>query len=761
MTDTTYTKVADCDANLAKYNCVAPECKCYEASAKSTCDTACSNAPPKACTYAGVSYAHGKTRCEGTMIRICSNGAWFNKTDCNTTGQVCSAGVCVNGTPKTFYSYCLKSATDAIEVTTDKTDRSSCETALQASDDYKKGNTDGICFEAGSVDCYWQVAKKSYCENNQCNITSEVHFSGATCARKVLQTTGKTITCYNTTDCDGNTCGAGSCVINGTTYTDGQYFCDGNNVKLCSHGQVIQSRICDSSTVCKSGNCEEIPTTDCKYNNVAYSNNQYFCDGNTVRQCRNKITYHIEGCTSVQTCVAGACKTTAKQCTDGVDWSLKNAEAIGCKDSNTKAVCDGTTGLWKNVTACGTGFRCTSGTCIAIPTTDCKYNGYTYTNGQKFCSGSMVLVCNNTVVSTYQTCTSTQTCLAGSCVNNTKQCTDGVDGIKKNAGVIGCKDSNTKAVCDGNTGLWGNVTACGTGYRCSSGTCVALPTTDCSYGGYIYATGQRFCGVNNNVLVCNNTVITAIAICGSNETCRGGICEENPSTDCNYGGVSYKDGDKFCEGNVVKQCSNTIINTAQVCSGNETCNNGNCVAIETRDCSYNGVAYKDEQKFCEGNTVQQCQNKEILPIQYCNQYEICENGACIEKPKSDCVENGITYKDQQKVCAGKEVHQCQDGTMYGIDTCATNQDCTNGVCVLKKCQQCPAGMIEKIKGNANCDNKVDLQDFENWRYEKYDVTDLDYTWTADFDCDSAVGPNRPDMGDYMIWLRTRNPNSFQ
>ena len=56
-------------------------------------------------------------------------------------------------------------------------------------------------------------------------------------------------------------------------------------------------------------------------------------------------------------------------------------------------------------------------------------------------------------------------------------------------------------------------------------------------------------------------------------------------------------------------------------------------------------------------------------------------------------------------------------------------------------------------GNANCDEKIDISDFEYWRRDKYDSTNGVYE--ADFDCTEAIGPQQPSMNDYTIWYKSR------
>lgn len=57
--------------------------------------------------------------------------------------------------------------------------------------------------------------------------------------------------------------------------------------------------------------------------------------------------------------------------------------------------------------------------------------------------------------------------------------------------------------------------------------------------------------------------------------------------------------------------------------------------------------------------------------------------------------------------------------------------------------ECPAGLPAKSSGNANCDTKIDLLDFEIWREEAIGIRP---TQTADFDCKNGVT-----QVDFDIW----------
>lgn len=69
---------------------------------------------------------------------------------------------------------------------------------------------------------------------------------------------------------------------------------------------------------------------------------------------------------------------------------------------------------------------------------------------------------------------------------------------------------------------------------------------------------------------------------------------------------------------------------------------------------------------------------------------------------------------------------------------------------IQKCLTCPAGVPGKSMGNANCDSKTDLSDFEIWRSEAFDQGGIEgkirNDWKADFNCDQKVN-----LSDFEIW----------
>jgi hypothetical protein len=68
----------------------------------------------------------------------------------------------------------------------------------------------------------------------------------------------------------------------------------------------------------------------------------------------------------------------------------------------------------------------------------------------------------------------------------------------------------------------------------------------------------------------------------------------------------------------------------------------------------------------------------------------------------------------------------------------------------KKCNVCQLG--DKTKGDANCDGKITMVDFEIWRNEYFDIKDDNYDWKANFSCTDEL--KKPSMVDFNIWRKS-------
>jgi hypothetical protein len=66
----------------------------------------------------------------------------------------------------------------------------------------------------------------------------------------------------------------------------------------------------------------------------------------------------------------------------------------------------------------------------------------------------------------------------------------------------------------------------------------------------------------------------------------------------------------------------------------------------------------------------------------------------------------------------------------------------------KRCNVCE----KKSLGDANCDGKITMVDFEIWRNEYFDIKDDNYDWKANFSCTDEL--KKPSMVDFNIWRKS-------
>jgi hypothetical protein len=217
----------------------------------------------------------------------------------------------------------------------------------------------------------------------------------------------------NTAPCnDGNACTTGDTCVGGT----------------CQPGSPV---LCNDTNVCTTDTCNT--TTGCVYtDNIASCN-----DGND--------------CTTGDTCISGTCQPGSQ---------------VLCNDTNvsTTDTCNTTTGCvyTDNTASCNDGDACTTGdTCISGT---CQ-------------PGSQVL-CNDTNVSTTDTCNTATGCVY---TNNTAPCDDGNDCTTGDTCISGtcqpgpqvlCNDTNvsTTDTCNTATGCvyTNNTTPCDDGNDCTT-----------------------------------------------------------------------------------------------------------------------------------------------------------------------------------------------------------------------------------------------------------------------------------------------------
>jgi len=120
----------------------------------------------------------------------------------------------------------------------------------------------------------------------------------------------------------------------------------------------------------------------------------------------------------------------------------------------------------------------------------------------------------------------------------------------------------------------------------------------------------------------------------------------------------------------------------------------------------------------------------------------------------DCITSGTTepvvagscgsHSDGSKWCEGSNIKGCSAGTTSVLATCSENQSCDRATSSCKNDEEVPStSCTKKSLGDANCDGKVNENDYNIWIRE---LQKTDTTVTADFNSDGAV-----DGTDFSIW----------
>jgi hypothetical protein len=72
-----------------------------------------------------------------------------------------------------------------------------------------------------------------------------------------------------------------------------------------------------------------------------------------------------------------------------------------------------------------------------------------------------------------------------------------------------------------------------------------------------------------------------------------------------------------------------------------------------------------------------------------------------------------------------------------------------------QCTECPTSVLSRTYGNANCDKKIDIYDYNIWRksyinYANNQNINTNNNWQADFDCDGRITIN-----DFRVYIINR------
>jgi hypothetical protein len=432
--------------------------------------------------------------------------------------------------------------------------------------------------------------------------------------------------CPNASGGQSPTCVAGRC---GYTCNPGFGNCDSNLGNGCEAPLAADINNCGvCGTVCAT---PANATAVCTHNRCGIGTcNEHFadCNGYVGDGCERNLATDVancgacgNGCFASQTCVAGVC--TGAICLPG--QTLCSGLCVNLASDTYNC---GGCGYWYR---CNAGQVCTSGRCVAAPTTCPTGQMACGSSGGAYCATLTIDV--NNCGACGRACATGQTCSAGTCV-----------------AVCAASLTNCSGVCrdivndNNNCGACGNVCgagtfcerswcrSCATGQTLCGTTCVnaQTDTANCGFCGHACTTGQT----------CVAGTCTATIVCAVGQTNCSGVCRDLVSDNNNCGTCGNICGTgTLCERSWCRSCS-----AGQTLCGTMCVN----AQIDTANCGTCGHA--------------------------CATGQTCAAGVCT--PSSTCTTG-------QTLCSGTCVNAQTDVANCGScgHACTSGQVCTAGVCV--------------------------------------------------------------------------------
>ncbi len=702
---------------------------CLEWSAVSSCLSgqtcsagSCINATPNCvsqCAYAGQRICSGS----GTYL-VCGNYnsdsclEWSSANFC-LSSQTCSNGECITQTP---------------------TCSDECSYIAQR----KCSGTNGyqVCGSYDADSCLdWSSV--NYCSSNQtCNsgncitptptCTNDCSYSG----QKECSGTGYR-TCGNY---DSDSCLEWSTVVSCNSFAGwlSTYQCSGN---------ILQRMWSDKG--CSNGSCysnDQWKTyQECGSDELT---NNYQCSGNLLQRQKQKkgcsgtscFTYPIwetvQDCAiSGQVCQNNQCVNITPTCNNDCSYSgQKQCSGNGyqtCGNYDSDSCLE-----WSSAVSCLSSQTCSAGNCITPTptcTNDCSYSG------QKECSGTGYRTCGNydsdsclewsTVVScnsfagwlsTYQ-CSgnilqrmwSDKGCSNGSCYSNDQwktyqEC--GSDELTNNYQCSGnlLQRQKQKKGCSGTScftyPIWETVQDCAiSGQVCQNNQCVNITPTcnnDCSYSGQKQCSGNgwRTCGQYDS-----DTCLewSGISNCGSGTYCSNGECISSCVNQC------YS-GETRCTGSGYQTCGNYNSDSCLEwsstynCSGSTSCGYDQCNDNQRPywQCSSNGTCdytCNYDSSCTQSNDYLSCYDNDVWWFNYnglrLTKATDCGDDYCNDSGSNYCSGNNV-YRQRtcwHRGCSGASCYNSSYTDTQLVQTCGSNQTCSNGQCVYNNTCECSSG----------------------------------------------------------------------
>ena len=227
----------------------------------------------------------------------------------------------------------------------------------------------------------WTISPQSRCSQESVNLCSDNTLIKTACKHcRFVNGAARCMDCSKGSECDSGVCEAGECKTQTVTpctnsCVQGDKKCENGKSVICkdSDGDGCLNWAdpvdCPQDTVCKAGVCESSSqpatcTDECSEQGaLRCSDNGYQSCGNTdddsclewseTVPCQPNETCNGGHCESTGPTCTNKCNTGDKQCSGTAGYQICELKSDGCYD-------------WSEVTACGTGKECKSGSCENI-----------------------------------------------------------------------------------------------------------------------------------------------------------------------------------------------------------------------------------------------------------------------------------------------------------------------------------------------------------------------------------------------------------
>ncbi len=420
-------------------------------------------------------------------------------------------------------------------------------------------------------------------------------------------------------------------------------------------GPCEDGNACTAADQCTGGQCGGKPIV-CDDSNV--------CTADACAPASGKCTFlAVPGacndnnpCTTADTCVAGQCLGTQKNCDDANVCTKEACVGGVCTTSPAAGPCD-------DGDPCSLGDLCQGGACKPSSAVNCEDNNPCTTD---YCGkqGCVSAPASGAGCDDGSACTIQDTCIQGACQGTAKVCDDSNPCTEDWCGPQGCKSlAKQGQPCeDGNSCTSGDT--CGASGACQPGALVVCGDdgNPCTTASCSPTTGSC------KAIDLDKTSCDDGNVCTSGDHCDKGQCKPLTGKSCDDGDVCTLD---TCDTANAGACKHVALSGSPCSDGNsctlsDTCKAGTCMAGTPKSCGDGNPCTMDS----------------------------CSDGTCSWKPYDGAAcddGNACTSSDTcaNLLCVGSQIACAQD-----------SNPCTLEACSAGKCQSVPIANVACSDGNA-------------------------------------------------------------